>query len=65
HDYEQIQLALKQADATQGRPTVIIADTVMGKGVPSIENDNAWHGKVPTKEQLPAFLKELGMKNEE
>ena len=59
HDYEQIQLALRRADALQGRPTVIIADTVMGKGVKSIENNNAWHGKVPSKEQLPAFLKEL------
>ena len=59
HDFEQIQLALDKADETVGKPTVIIADTVMGKGVPSIENNNAWHGKVPTKEQLPLFLKEL------
>lgn len=59
HDFEQIQLALNRADETVGKPTVIIADTVMGKGVPSIENNNAWHGKVPTREQLPVFLKEL------
>lgn len=59
HDYSQIKLALETADKTKGRPTVIIADTVMGKGVPSIENNNQWHGKVPTKEQLPIFLNEL------
>jgi transketolase len=60
HDYSQIKMALDMADKTVGKPTVIIADTVMGKGVPSIENNNAWHGKVPSKEQLPDFLKELG-----
>lgn len=63
HDYSQIQMALEMAEMTQGQPTVIIADTIMGKGVPSIENNNAWHGKVPTKEQLPEFLKELRIEN--
>ena len=59
HDYEQIELALRKADETVGRPTVIIAETVMGKGVPSIENDNKWHGKVPGEEQLAGFLREV------
>jgi transketolase len=59
HDLSQIKMALEMADKEQGRPTVIIADTVMGKGVPSIENNNQWHGKVPTKEQLTDFLNEL------
>ena len=59
HDYSQIKMALEMADQTVGKPTVIIADTVMGKGVKSIENNNQWHGKVPTKEQLPEFLEEL------
>ena len=59
HDYGQIKLALKRADEMMDKPTVIIADTVMGKGVKSIENNNQWHGKVPSKEQLPKFLEEL------
>ena len=59
HDFRQIKTALETADLTKGKPTVIIADTIMGKGVPSIENNNAWHGKVPSKEQLPEFLSEL------
>lgn len=59
HDLSQIKMALEMADVTKGKPTVIIADTVMGKGVPSIENNNQWHGKVPTKEQLNDFLHEL------
>jgi len=59
HDFNQILLALDLADKTVGKPTVIIANTIMGKGVPSIENDYHWHGKVPTKEQLKDFLDEL------
>lgn len=59
HDFSQIKMALETADMTKGKPTVIIADTIMGKGVFSIENNNAWHGKVPSKEQLPEFLNEL------
>ena len=51
--------ALEMADKMQGKPTVIIADTVMGKGVKSIEDNNKWHGKVPTKEQLGDFIDEL------
>ena len=59
HDFGQIKMALEMADKEQDRPTVIIANTLMGKGVKSIENDYHWHGKVPTKEQLPVFLEEL------
>ena len=59
HDYGQIQLAFRKADETKGRPTMIIADTIMGKGVPTIENNNRWHGKVPSREQLSEFLREL------
>ena len=59
HDFSQIKTALERADMAKGQPTVIIANTVMGKGVKSIENNNAWHGKVPSKEQLNDFLNEL------
>lgn len=59
HDFSQILMALDQADQMKEKPTVIIADTVMGKGIPSIENDYHWHGKVPTKEELTKFLEEL------
>ena len=59
HDMNQIKMALDLADQEKDRPTVIIADTIMGKGVKSIENNNQWHGKVPSKEQLPVFFNEL------
>lgn len=59
HDFSQIKTALEMADMTKGQPTVIIANTIMGKGVKSIENNNQWHGKVPSKEQLEGFLEEV------
>ena len=45
--------------ATNGKPTVVIANTVKGKGISFIENNKAWHHKVPTDEQLAAAYKEL------
>ena len=59
HDMSQIKMALDLADQENGRPTVIIADTIMGKGVKSIEDNNQWHGKVPSKEQVKDFIEEL------
>jgi len=50
-------VALKAVD--DNKPTVIIAKTIMGKGVAEIENNAAWHGKVPSSAQLPLFLKEM------
>jgi transketolase len=43
----------------KGKPVVIIAKTIMGKGIKSVENDYKWHGKAPNKEQAIEFLKEL------
>jgi len=59
HDFSQIKMALEIADKEVDRPTVIIANTIMGKGVRSIENDYRWHGKVPSKAELPHSLAEL------
>lgn len=59
HDIGQIKEALECAATIKDKPSVVIANTIMGKGVPSIENDCRWHGKVPTSEQLASFLKEL------
>jgi transketolase len=41
------------------KPNVIIAKTVMGKGVPEIEGDYGWHGKAPDDTQCERFLKQL------
>ena len=45
HDLEQIDAAYAEAVATTGKPSVVIARTVKGKGVAAVENQNGWHGK--------------------
>lgn len=62
HDFAQIQDALAQADRfaeETDRPTVIIANTVKGKGVSFMENQAGWHGKAPNKDQYEAARAEL------
>ncbi|MCZ7400288.1 MAG: transketolase [Candidatus Methanoperedens sp.] len=52
--------ALNEAKITSGRPTVIIANTLKGKGVSFMEGINAFHGKTLSKEELKIALQELG-----
>ena len=59
HDFGSILGALNSTAVTPGLPSVIIAHTIMGKGIPSIENDYRWHGKVPSQEQAVEFLRIL------
>ncbi len=60
HDFAQLLTALKTPVDSEGRPTVIIAHTVKGKGVSFMENTAAWHSKPPSQEQLALALAELG-----
>jgi transketolase len=59
HRYRELILALDEADREKGRPKVIIAQTVKGKGVSFLENNNEYHGKPISLEQLKEALKEL------
>lgn len=59
NNIDQLLETFAQARAKQSKPTVIIAKTLMGKGIRSIEGDYRWHGKVPTKEQASEFLNQL------
>ncbi|MBQ6807605.1 MAG: transketolase [Firmicutes bacterium] len=59
HDHEQIRTALAQAREVKGQPTVIIGETVKGKGVSFMENQAGWHGKAPNAEQSAQALAEL------
>lgn len=59
HDFRRIHQALEAAQQRGGRPHVLIADTVKGKGVPSMENKPEWHGLPPTPQQAEAFIAEL------
>jgi transketolase len=61
HDMGQIVDALQKARAVVGRPAIILADTVKGKGVSFMENQPGWHGKAPNREELDAALRELGL----
>ncbi len=60
HDFHQILAAIGQAQEETDRPSLILAHTIKGKGVPFMENDNSWHKRVPTKEQLDTALEALG-----
>ena len=60
HDYDQILDALKWAKSNNGKPSMILANTVKGKGVSFMENNNHFHGVAPNPEELARALKELG-----
>ncbi|HVJ06673.1 MAG TPA: transketolase [Candidatus Saccharimonadales bacterium] len=62
HDMEQVVTALTSAKQSRnGKPKVIIADTVKGKGVSFMENVAGWHGKTPNRDELTKALEELGV----
>jgi transketolase len=59
NDIPEILKALKTSRNTKNKPSVIIAETIMGKGVKSIENDYHWHGKVPLKSEVEDFINQI------
>lgn len=61
HDFEQIFSALNSARSFKGKPTVILAATVKGKGVSFMENQAGWHGKAPNQAEYQQAMKELGV----
>jgi transketolase len=60
HSFDEILAAYRHAQKMSGSPTMIIAETVKGKGVSFIEDKNGFHGKALSKEDLEKALKELG-----
>ena len=61
HNMEQVVEALENARNAQGKPTVLLADTVKGKGVSFMENVAGWHGKSPGYDEMIKGLNELGV----
>jgi len=59
HNFEEIVKALEEAQRIKGKPTLILAETVKGKGVSFMENQVDWHGKAPNEEEVKRALKEL------
>ena len=65
HDIEQVLRAFRMAESFKGKPTVLIANTVKGKGVSFMENQCAWHGAAPNAEQLEKALQDINGTKEE
>jgi transketolase len=59
HSIPQIQAAFAEAAATKGKPTVLIAHTIKGKGVSFMENNPKFHGVAPTPAEVQLALQEL------
>jgi transketolase len=59
HDIEKLMAAFEEAKKVQGKPTMLIARTIKGKGVSFMENQAGWHGTAPNAEQSEQALKEL------
>lgn len=63
NDISAFVAAVEEAKAIYEKPTLIIAHTIPGRGVPEIEFDYHWHGKPPTEEEGKRFLKEIRTMN--
>ncbi len=59
HRLKELFQAFEEAETVKGKPTVIVARTVKGKGVSFMEGRSEWHGKAPNAEQLEKALKEI------
>ena len=59
HSMDQLGKALDQAEATKGRPTLVVAHTVKGKGVSFMENNPEWHGKSPKPTEAITAIREI------
>ena len=61
HDMGQLIDVLTKEKNSEGKPIAVIAHTVKGKGVSFMEDDNNWHYRIPSKEELVSAHKELGL----
>ena len=59
HNIEQIIDAITTAKQTKGKPTIIIAKTIKGKGISFMENKAEWHGKAPSEKEYNIAMEEL------
>lgn len=59
HDFNELEAAVAAAKACKGKPSVIIAKSIKGKGVSYMENQASWHGAAPNEEQYKIAMAEL------
>lgn len=64
NDINMLIDAFGKAKHTKGQPTIIIAETVKGKGVPFMENKAEWHGKAPSEEEYNRAMRALKLEQE-
>lgn len=64
NDIDELKAAFEEAKTVKGKPTVLIANTVKGKGSSVMENKASWHHKVPTDEEYTQIMKDLEMAKE-
>lgn len=61
HNYDDLLYALNKSLIKNGRPTVIIANTIKGKGISYMEDVTRWHNTMPNKEEIKIARKDLKM----
>ena len=61
HNMEEIVSSIEWMDSITDKPSVVIANTVKGKGVSFMEDNPGFHGAAPNDEQLDIALRELGV----
>ena len=59
HNFDEVLPAFRKAAEVKGKPVMIVARTIKGKGAPAVENKNGWHGKPLTKEDADIALRLL------
>ena len=64
NDVDQLNAAFDEAERTKGRPTVVIANTVKGKGAAVMENKAGWHHHLPNAEEYEIISRELRERKE-
>lgn len=64
NDIEQLNLSFEEAKATKGKPSIIIANTLKGKGSKIMENKVAWHHHVPNSEEYEQIMKDFEERKE-
>jgi transketolase len=63
HDLEQLTAALERVPDGSGKPVAIVAHTIKGRGVSFMEDDNNWHYRVPTADEVRQATDELSLRN--
>jgi transketolase len=61
HDIDAISETLKRKPNSEGKPSILIAHTIKGKGVSFMEDDNNWHYRIPSETEVASAFTELGL----